>query len=235
MFSPLNYILILAISGYLIKRKMWKRICYTAAVVGFLVFSNPALFNAYAKWYQPKPVVLPENSHYSFGIVPGGFGSVDDEGDGYFNSASDRFLQAVRLYKTGVIDHILISGGNSRDNDKAFREGAWAKQQMIQFGVPDSVIYIEDLSKGTKENAINSARILDSLNAKGPFVLISSAFHIPRAEAQYRNAGLDIIAYPCNYTEGRGPFKVSELIPSFNTLLSWPRYLKEIVGRIIKR
>lgn len=158
---------------------------------------------------------------------------MDAEGDGYFNSAADRFLQAVRLYKTGVIDHILISGGNSRDNDKQFREGSWARQQMIQFGVPDSVIFVEDRSAGTRENAINSKKILDSLNAQGPFVLISSAFHIPRATKHFEQAGMTIIAYPCNYTEGRGPFKLSDLIPSFNTLLSWPRYVKEGLGRLV--
>lgn len=233
MFSPINYILLLMVVGLLSKRKLRKRICFGLALAGFLIFSSPALFNAYSRWYQPRPVTLPANSHYNFGIVAGGFGSVDAEGDGYFNSAADRFLQAVRLYKTGVIDHILISGGNSRDNDKQFREGSWARQQMIQFGVPDSVIFVEDRSAGTRENAINSKKILDSLNAQGPFVLISSAFHIPRATKHFEQTGMTIIAYPCNYTEGRGPFKPSDLIPSFNTLLSWPRYVKEGVGRLV--
>lgn len=233
MFSPLNYILLLTIAGLIAKRKPWKRTLFGFAITGYLLFSSPALFNVYSRWYQPRPVTLPANSHYNFGIVAGGFGSVDAEGDGYFNSAADRFLQAVRLYKTGVVDHILISGGNSRDNDKQFREGSWARQQMVQFGVPDSVIFVEDRSTGTRENAINSKKILDSLNAKGPFVLISSAFHIPRAMKHYEDAGIEVLAYPCNYTEGRGPFKFSDLIPSFNTLLSWPRNVKEGVGRLV--
>lgn len=230
MFSPLNYILILLAAGFFIRKKNLKRLCYSLAALGFLIFSNPALFNAYARWYQPKPVTLQPDSHYSYGIVAGGFGSVDEEGEGYFNSASDRFLQAVRLYKTGVIDHLLISGGNSRDNNKNFREGEWAKQQMLQFGVPDSLIEVEDHSSGTRENALNSKKILDSVKARGPYILISSAFHIPRAAKQYSAAGLEVIAYPCNYTEGRGGFQYAELIPSFNTLLAWPRYVKESIG-----
>ncbi len=234
MFSPLTYIFILAITGFFTKGKNRKWAFILAAVL-FLIFSNPALFQIYARWYQPKPLELAGGSHYSFGIVAGGFGSVDEKGDGYFNSASDRFLQAVRLYKTGAIDHILISGGNSKENDRAFREGVWAKQQMIQFGVPGTVIWVEDRSDNTKGNALNSKKILESLKAEGPFVLITSAFHMPRAKRLYENAGMEIIAFPCNYTEGRGPLNGSDFVPSVSTLLGWSKYIRETAARIISR
>lgn len=225
----------LLIAGYFLKKKVLKRICFILAAIIFLVFSNPALFNLYARWFQPRPVELAPGSHYSFGIVAGGFGSVDAEGNGYFNSSSDRFLQAVRLYKTGRIDRILISGGNSKENDKGFREGYWAKQQMQQFGVPDNVIFVEDRSDNTLDNARNSKIILDSLHAQGPFVLITSAFHIPRARRLFESAGMEIVPFPCNYTEGRGPVNGADFIPSVSTLTYWPKYIKQSVGRIVGR
>lgn len=233
MFSPLTWIIILLIAGFFLKKKSLKQICFTSSIIIFLLFSSPALYNLYAKWYQPTPIELPENAHYSFGIVAGGFGSVDADGNGYFNSASDRFLQTVKLYKTGVIDHILISGGNSKKNDKGFTEGEWAKKEMIQFGVPENIIFVEDQSTNTKQNAINSKKILDSLKAKEPYVLITSAFHMPRAAQLYENTGMKIIAFPCNYTEGRGPFKFSDLIPSITIMSDWSKYVKESVARMV--
>lgn len=200
----------------------------------FVVFSSPALFNAYARWYQPAPVKLPPNTEYSFAIVAGGFGSVGADGDGYFNSASDRFLQAVRLYKTGAVKGILISGGNSKKNDAGFQEGRWAKGQMVQFGVPASAILVEDRSDNTRENATNSKKILDSVRAKPPYLLITSAFHMPRAQRLYKQTGLDIIPYPCNYTEGRGPFTLSDLIPQVSLLSSWSKYIKESVWMVVR-
>lgn len=199
----------------------------------FLVFSSPAIFNMYARWYQPEPLKFQGGEHYTFGIVAGGFGSVDVDGDGYFNSSADRFLQTVRLYKVGVIDKILISGGNSRERDDDFREAEWARRQMMQFGVPEQVIFIEDGSKNTRDNARNSKILLDSLQARGPCLLITSAFHMPRAAKLYERAGLDVTPFPCNYMEGRGPVIASDLIPSLTTLFSWPRYIKQTVGLVV--
>lgn len=234
MFSPLTWIIILIIAGFFLKKKPLKRTCFFLALIIFLVFSSPAFYNQYAKWYQPKPAAIAENEHYSFGIVAGGFGSVDANGKGYFNSASDRFLQTVKLYKTGMIDHILISGGNSKNNDEGFGEGKWAKKEMIEFGVPDSVIFVEDRSDNTKDNAINSKKILDSLGTHPPYVLITSAFHMPRAKRLYEQAGMEIIPFPCNYTEGRGPVNASDFIPRFALLSEWSKYIRESVWMAVK-
>lgn len=214
------------------RMKGLKKLLFIAAALLFLVFSSPALFHAYARWYQAQPVVLPEGSHYSAGIVAGGFGSVDVAGNGYFNSAADRFIQIVRLYQTGIIDHILISGGNSKDNDSGFREAAWAKQQMTDLGVPASAILVEDRSNNTRDNARNSKKMLDSLDLRPPYLLVSSAFHLPRASRNFERAGIAVIPYPANYTEGRGPIGVSDFIPSLQTLSAWPRYVKEAAARV---
>lgn len=217
-------------AAFVVRKRVWKRVFLILGVVIFLIFSSPALYNAFARWWQPKPVHLTKEKKYSFGIVAGGFGSVGADGEGYFNSASDRFLQTVKLYKTGVIEKILISGGNSRDNNKGFREAEWARKEMLDFGVPDSVIFVEDKSSNTADNARNSKRLLDSLGASQPYVLITSAFHMPRARRLYKKAGMKIVPFPCNYTEGRGPVKAAEFLPSFQTLTGWPKYLKEVAG-----
>lgn len=234
MFTPLNWFFICLILFAILKNKRWKKIFGWLAVFIFLIFSSPLLFQYYARWWQPKPVLLPEQSHYSFAIVAGGFGSVDATGEGYFNSSSDRFLQAVRLFHTGTVDHILISGGNSKKNDKNFSEGSWAKGEMIEMGVPANAIFVEDASNGTKTNAVNSKRILDSIHAKPPFVLITSAFHIPRATKIFQDKGLQVLPFPCNYTEGRGPLSAKDLIPDFGIMMGWSKYIKETLWWILK-
>lgn len=235
MFSPLTWIIVLVLTGLLFrKNKCFRDWCYGLAAFVIIVFSSPAIYNWYARWYQPEPAKLPVGAGYDFGIVAGGFGSVDADGNGYFNSASDRFLQAVKLYKEGIIKNILISGGNSRKKDKSFSEAQWARKEMVVFGVPDSVIFVEDRSAATKENAVNSRRILDSLNVKTPCVLITSAFHMPRAQKLFEQQNMEVIAWPCNYTEGRGPFTLSDLIPRFSLLGDWSRYLKETAWMLVK-
>jgi uncharacterized SAM-binding protein YcdF (DUF218 family) len=164
------------------------------------------------------------------GIVAGGFASPDTEANGYFNATADRFIQVVKLYNAGKIKHILISGGNGKDTDASFREAAWVKGELLAFRVPDSVIIIEDQSTNTKENARNSKRLLDSLHLTPPYLLITSAYHMPRAKLLFEKSGVPVAAFPCNYGDGMGPFTFSDVIPGFGVLLAWKVYLKEVLG-----
>jgi len=232
LLSPFNWILVLLIAGYFLKKRSLKKFCYLLSIALFLVFGNPALLNWYIGTWQPKPVPINPSLHYSCGIVPGGFASPDENGTGYFNLAADRFIQAVKLYKTGEVSHLLISGGNGKINDKNFGEAAYVKGELITFGVPDSVIFIEDKSDNTNDNAIYSKQILDAALLKPPYLLITSAFHMPRAALLFNKTGVPVDPFPCNYTSGRGPFMLTDLIPTPSTLLGWDLYLKEAVGYI---
>jgi uncharacterized SAM-binding protein YcdF (DUF218 family) len=230
VLSPFNWLIVLLLVACMVKKRSLKKTALILALFVFIVFGNAALLNWYAKTWQPKPVVLSPSAEYSCGIVPGGFASPDADANGYFNATADRFIQAVKLYKTGHIKHILISGGNGKENEKSFREAAWVRGELVSVGIPDSVIFTEDKSNNTKENAIYSKQILDSLHLTPPYLLITSAFHMPRAALVFKKAGVDVVPFPCNYNIGRGSFSAWDLIPTPSTLLGWDAFLKETVG-----
>jgi uncharacterized SAM-binding protein YcdF (DUF218 family) len=236
LLSPFNWMLALMVAPFIVKSARSKKICLLSALSIFILFSNQWILNAYAKIWNPKPTDITKDltidKPYSCGIVLGGFGSPDENGDGYFNVGSDRFIQAVELYRLGKVQHILISGGNGKDMDKDFKEGKWAKEQMEIMGVPGSAIFYEDVSDNTADNAANSKRILDSAALPPPYLLITSAFHVPRAAQIFRNAGIPIIEYPSNYMEGRDGFKFWGFIPKPKNMFAWNDYLKETVGYV---
>jgi uncharacterized SAM-binding protein YcdF (DUF218 family) len=194
------------------------------------LFGNSWLLDWYAKNWQPSPVTIKQSDFYNCGIVPGGFASVDVDGNGFFNATSDRFIQVLKLYKQGKISHILISGGNGKKDDKNFREGEWAKGELITLGVPDSVIFTEDKSNNTADNATYAKKILDSAKLKPPFLLITSAHHVRRASLLFKNAGIPTVPFPCSYVAGRANFTFSSLLPQFSVLSGWEVYLKESLG-----
>lgn len=230
LFSPSNWIILLLIVSFIFRKPSLKKVCRISALVVFLIFSNQWLLDSYAKKWQPAPVDISSLSVFGCGIVPGGFASPDEKGNGYFNFSSDRFIQAEKLYKLGIIKHILISGGNGKINDENFREGKWVKNELTIMGIPDSVIFVEDKSNNTEDNARYAKQLLDSLKLTPPFLLITSAIHAPRASLLFTKAGLPNVSFPCNYIAGRGSFTFASLIPQASVLFTWDMYLKETIG-----
>ena len=228
--SPLNWVFVFVVAAYFVRKGSHKKICRIMAVCIFIVFGNQWLLTWYAKKWQPEPVAINNNLKYSCGIVPGGFASPDAEGKGYFNSTADRFIQAEKLYKLGIIKHILISGGNGKFDNSNFREGSWVKNELSIMGIPDSVIFVEDHSNDTFDNAAYAKQILDSLQLSPPYLLITSAHHMPRASLIFKNAGVITAPFPCNYIEGRGDVSFSSFIPNPSVLPKWNYYLKERAG-----
>lgn len=226
--SPLNWIILLLAGSFIFKNAGIRKGMRICALVIFIAFGNHWLLSRLVSKWQPGPVPPERLAHYSCGIITGGFGSPDASGNGFFNISADRFIQMSKLYKLGKVSYILITGGNGKINSKAFREAGWAKKEFMAIGIPDSVIIAEDHSANTAENAQNAKRILDSAGLHPPYILVTSAMHMPRASLLFSKAGVPVRPFPCNYTEGRDSFSWDDLLPRPSVLLDWNPYLKEI-------
>lgn len=233
--SPFNWLLLLLVIAFFTRRPKIRRWYLVAAFLVFLVFGNEALLDYYASRWQPSPMSFTPGKTYSCGIVAGGFASPDGEGKGFFNATADRFIQVLKLYKQGTITHILVSGGNGKPDSKDFREGAFVKEELKTMGVPDSVIMVEDRSNNTADNAVNSKHILSERKLPPPYLLISSAHHLPRAGLLFAKVGVATEPFPCNYFAGRSKLGFSSFIPSLGQLSTWEVYFKETFGYIYYR
>ena len=229
---PFTWIVALIIAAVIVRNKRTKRRLFLMSLVVALLFSNPILLDQFAKRWDISPVRL-NKDQYSCAIVLGGFTSEDANGHGFFNAASDRFTQGIKLFKTGKVSHILISSGNGNLIHDNFREADWAKTQLKLFKVPDSCILIENKSHNTLENAAFSKSVLTAQRLQPPYILVTSAFHMRRSLGIFKTAGLDVIPYPCNYIAGTGRFSLAGLIPDVTTLATWDTYTKEVVGTIV--
>lgn len=233
--NPLVWIIILVLLSIFSKSSLWKKRLLLWSIGIFLLFSNLWLITAYARWWQPKQYDEKEKTKYSCAILLGGFGSPDYNEKGYFNASSDRFIQAVRQYKLGKVKYILVNGGNGKVLVENFNEGEWTKSELCIMGVPDSVILHEDQSTNTAENAVNAKKIMDSIGLKPPYLLITSAHHIPRASLLFKKAGIQITPLPCSYVAGNEAYTLAGVIPQPEVLMRWSFYLKEAFAYTIYR
>ncbi|MBB6109677.1 Uncharacterized SAM-binding protein YcdF, DUF218 family [Mucilaginibacter lappiensis] len=230
LLFPLSYVFVLLLVAAFAKNAKRKRKYLLWGIGVLYFFSNSFLINRLAHAWDIAPVELGKDKTYSAAIVLGGFASDDSEGRGMFGPAADRFIQGVLLQKTGRVKYILISGGNGNLNPSAFREGAWARYQLKAAQVPDSCILIEDQSRNTLENASLTKSLLQKHGQRGPYLLVTSAFHMRRSVRIFKKMGVDVMPYPCNYMAGTGDFSLSEFVPSADSLNKWSFYIKEIIG-----
>jgi uncharacterized SAM-binding protein YcdF (DUF218 family) len=229
--TPVSWILIFVFISFLVKKTTFKKKLSIIAILLTVIFSNPFLFNKTVGWWQVKPVEIDKNQHFNAGILLGGLSKFDKNGRGYFTINSDRFIATVQLYHQGYIKKIIISGGSAAILIKEPIEADFLKAQLLKSGIPENDILIDRDSRSTFENAVCSKKIIDSMQLNGPFVLITSAYHMPRALKVFKKAAIDVIAYPCNFIEIDYPFSVENyLFPKPALLTDWRIIIKEIIG-----
>jgi len=238
LLNPLLWIVILIIWALVSKNRRHKKKIYIAALVVFVIFSNPYLFNLLFNRLQTERVELRHDENFTAGILLGGFANHDlRSNQSFFNASSDRFIQAALLYKKGRIRKIIVSGGNALGMESDLALTKFVAGNLVQLGIPTQDVIVESRSRNTRENARFCKEILDSLQLPGPYILVTSAFHVTRAKLEFEKAGLSIKPYPCAYlvVPSETRFTLDKLVPSAKTLDLWPLYLKEIAGLIMVR
>lgn len=233
--SPFNWLLIFVIITLFTKDQQRKRRRIIFCISWFLLFSNPYIIHKLSLNWQAKQKTMIHAEQYQVGILLGGFVSFEFQSkQGFYGSASDRYIQAIRLYKLGHIKKILISGGSGSVLRQQYKEADFVKEELLLMGVAKEDILTDNQSRNTYENAVYSKKLLDSLQLKGPYLLITSAMHMKRSQQVFTKVGLNTIAYPCNFTSINNPQLFWESItPSHHAFGGWENYLKEVVGLLV--
>ena len=119
---------------------------------------------------------------------------------------------------------ILACGGSARES-RPF--AATMRVLLERAGVPGSVIWTEERSQNTHENAVYGAEVLRR-NGAASVVLITDARSMPRAAACFRKAGIRVVPAPSSFREF-GPLS-RELLPGWTAIARNEATLHEVVG-----
>ena len=142
------------------------------------------------------------------------------------NQQADRLVYATALYKAGKAPVILLTGGASPDN----RPEAQQMRDILRvMGVPVQDMLLENQSRDTHDNAVYSAELLKARDMQR-VLLVTSAFHMRRAEALFSRQGLEVVPAPTDFQRPVGTSVVPGWLPGVGNLGRTTHALHEIAG-----
>jgi len=214
--TPANLLLAAFGLGAVLLWTRWRRagrwLVAGAALVLWLVALfpvGPALLDPLERRFPP-PAALPEKVA---GIVVLG-GAVSQSltahwGQPSLNQHAERMTAFVALARRYPDARLIYSGGSGLLNRALPPETAVARAFFAEQGLDLARVGFEGESRNTHENALHTLRMAEPAPGEA-WLLVTSAFHMPRAMASFRAAGWSPIPYPVDYvTIYRGFWDIS--------------------------
>lgn len=204
--EPLVYVAAILVAGIVSQffAVCLARAACVAASATLFALGFEALPNALVQRLESTYVAAPNDlSGYSGMVILGGaFTSADGSGIRYIsiNHEAERAIVPVALLRTFPRLKILFSGGDGEQSTRVLRpEADRARVFFDAMGVPASAVIYERDSRTTAENAVFSAR-LAGIDVRAPWLLVTSAWHMPRSLAAFHKAGWsNITALPVDF------------------------------------
>jgi uncharacterized SAM-binding protein YcdF (DUF218 family) len=118
-----------------------------------------------------------------------------------FTRAADRVIEAAALARQYPKARIIYSGGSANLIDSDAREADYAAAIFERLGVAKDRLTMERRSRNTKENA-EFSKLLAAPKSGERWLLLTSAFHMPRSVGIFRKVGFAVEPYPVDWRTG---------------------------------
>ena len=130
-----------------------------------------------------------------------------------------RLDKTAELFRAGYFPKVIVSGATGKEG---VPEGTAMKKYLVQAGIPEAAIIVDDQGVDTFASAENTARILKAENLKSVLV-VTQYFHIPRSKLALSKFGIAPIynAHPA-YFEGRDIYSTLREVPAYLKYLLRP-------------
>ena len=143
------------------------------------------------------------------------------------NNSLPRLTEGIRLWYENPGSKLIFTGAAAKTNPVSTAEAGARVAESL--GIPRSEIIVLDKPKDTEEEA---AAVKEAIG-DAPFLLVTSASHLPRAMIFFRRAGLTPLPAPANQLAIESPLNPWErAIPSPVWLMHSDRVGYETLGRI---
>lgn len=198
--APTNLLVVAAVLGFLLRRWRTGRFLLGTAAAGFVLLAVSPLPKLAMRSLEDRfPIVEEAREGRIDGIVVLGGAVGINRGLVTFNDAASRMTTAIALARRHPGARLVFSGGDAGFFDRDRETEAEAAGRLFRMtGLDMSRVVLEDRSRNTRENATYTKSLIE-IRPGERWVLVTSAFHMPRSIACFRAVGLDLEAYPVDF------------------------------------
>lgn len=120
------------------------------------------------------------------------------------NEGAERLTEAVLAARARPAAKVVFTGGDGTLLGSSGSAAGPIGTFLVALGIERGRIVLEGASRTTHENALELARLLQPRPGQR-WLLVTSAYHMPRSVGVFRHAGFDVVAWPADYrTSGVG-------------------------------
>jgi uncharacterized SAM-binding protein YcdF (DUF218 family) len=208
--APLNMLLIAALIGVLLAAgryaRLGRRIALLAIALLLLIGIAPLgdwLIAPLEDRFPPAPADLAT----PYGVIVLG-GAIDPELGQARNQVilmdgAARLTEGVALARRFPQARLVYTGGSNSLTSSEYTEASDAGKLLTALGIDPARIELEKRSRNTDENA-RFTRDFVHPEPSQVWLLVTSAYHMPRSMGLFRRAGFNVVAYPVDYRSRGG-------------------------------
>ena len=154
---------------------------------------------------------------------------------GEWGETADRFEAGVELFRAGKAPLLLFMGAKTPWAPDERVEGAILRKRAMELGISRDSVKVSEKVTNTADEARAARKTL--VNIKHPrVILVTSAFHMPRAAMLFRREGIEVQEFPVDfrtaYYSRRTPM---DFLPQAEGLENSEIALREIMGILYYR
>ena len=226
--SPLGLCLLLVLLGLLLNARRW----VLRGILILIVCALPATSNVLWRQLERNHALQdPGDAPTAEAIVVlSGMLRAVPRGDGFayeWSEAADRYFAGVDLALAMKAPKLIFTRG-AQPWSAGAPEGEVLFKRARRELVPEGMLALTPPVENTAQEA---QAVAEMLSPKAEVLLVTSAFHMPRAQALFQDAGLDVTPWPVDFRASMNKVTPMDFIPSAGGLSGTSAALREFLGR----
>lgn len=141
----------------------------------------------------------------------------------------DRFFGGIELMKAGKAPNLIFTGAKMPWGKSSRTEGTVLTDHAIQYGIPSDRVFVSDLVANTADEATAVKKMALGNN----IILVTSAFHMPRAQMLFKKEGFKVVTYPVDFKSlTTDSLTFMDYLPNGQSLAKTEMGMRELMGRL---